>query len=217
MILKTILKIKINKKYMKQFVGKINGTEYNNEKDFINALKNLSSCENLSISSFYKETSDNKEASDNKEVSDNKENFKDINVKSLIPNEKFEVPIEFTNNINKVSSKNFKEVKTFIQNQMNEWKEKLDTLNKDSLDLLQKYNKIKELTAENDDKVRNATDNYNYYNKLNSFVTITPAITCDDKVNENKSINEKDMSVYDVFDIVNDFSKFLNEVGFWKK
>ena len=79
---------------MKQFVGKINGTEYNNEKDFINALKNLSSCENLSISSFYKETSDNKE------VSDNKENFKDINVKSLIPNEKFVVPIEFTNNIN---------------------------------------------------------------------------------------------------------------------
>lgn len=202
---------------MKQFVGKINGTEYNNEKDFINALKNLSSCENLSISSFYKETSDNKEASDNKEVSDNKENFKDINVKSLIPNEKFEVPIEFTNNINSVSSKNFKEVKTFIQNQMNEWKEKLDTLNKVSLELLQKYNKIKELTAENDDKVRNATDNYNYYNKLNSFVTITPAITCDDKVNENKSINEKDMSVYDVFDIVNDFSKFLNEVGFWKK
>ena len=192
---------------MKQFVGKINGTEYNNEKDFINALKNLSSCENLSISSFYKE------------VSDNKENFKDINVKSLIPNPngKFEVPIEFTNNINKVSSKNFKEVKTFIQNQMNEWKEKLDTLNKVSLELLQKYNKIKELTAENDDKVRNATDNYNYYNKLNSFVTITPAITCDDKVNENKSINEKDMSVYDVFDIVNDFSKFLNEVGFWKK
>ena len=192
---------------MKQFVGKINGTEYNNEKDFINALKNLSSCENLSISSFYKE------------VSDNKENFKDINVKSLIPNPngKFEVPIEFTNNINKVSSKNFKEVKTFIQNQMNVWKERLDTLNKDSLELLQKYNKIKELTAENDDKVRNATDNYNYYNKLNSFVTITPAITCDDKVNENKSINEKDMSVYDVFDIVNDFSKFLNEVGFWKK
>ena len=205
MILKTILKIKINKKYIKQFVGKINGTEYNNEKDFINALKNLSSCENLSISSFYKE------------VSDNKENFKDINVKSLIPNEKFEVPIEFTNNINSVSSKNFKEVKTFIQNQINEWKEKLDTLNKVSLELLQKYNKIKELTAENDDKVRNATDNYNYYNKLNRFVTITPAITCDDKVNENKSINEKDMSVYDVFDIVNDFSKFLNEVGFWKK
>ena len=66
---------------------------------------------------------------------------------------------------------------------MNEWKEKLDTLNKVSLELLQKYNKIKELTAENDDKVRNATDNYNYYNKLNSFVTITPAITCDDKVN----------------------------------
>lgn len=198
---------------MKQFVGKINGTEYNNEKDFINALKNLSSCENLSISSFYKEVSDNKE------ISDNKENFKDINVKSLIPNPngKFEVPIEFTNNINKVSSKNFKEVKAFIQNQMNEWKEKLDTLNKVSLELLQKYNKIKELTAENDDKVRNATDNYNYYNKLNSFVTITPAITCDDKVNENKSINEKDMSVYDVFDIVNDFSKFLNEVGFWKK
>ena len=108
---------------MKQFVGKINGTEYNNEKDFINALKNLSSCENLSISSFYKEISDNKEVSDNKEISDNKENFKDINVKSLIPNEKFEVPIEFTNNINNVSSKNFKEVKTFIQNQMNEWKE----------------------------------------------------------------------------------------------
>ena len=100
---------------------------------------------------------------------------------------------------------------------MNELKEKHNTLNKVSLELLQKYNKIKELTAENDDKVRNATDNYNYYNKLNSFVTITPAITCDDKVNENKSINEKDMSVYDVFDIVNDFSKFLNEVGFWKK
>ena len=192
---------------MKQFVRKINGTEYNNEKDFINALKNLSSCENLSISSFYKE------------VSDNKENFKDINIKSLIPNPngKFEVPIEFTNNINKVSSKNFKEVKTFIQNQMNEWKEKLVTFNEVSVELLQKYNKIEELTAENDDKVRNATDNYNYYNKLNSFVTITPAITCGDKVNENKSINEKDMSVYDVFDIVNDFSKFLNEVGFWKK
>lgn len=186
---------------MKQFVGKINGKEYNNENDFINALKNLSSCENLLVSSFYKEVSD-------------------INVKSLIPNEKFEVPNEFVNNINNVSSKNFEEVKTFIQDQMNEWKEKLDTLNKVSLELLQKYNKIKELTAENDDKVRNATDNYNYYNTLNRLVTITPNITSDDKhveVNKNKSINEKDMSIYDVFDIVNDFSKFLNEVGFWKK
>lgn len=214
---------------MKKFVGKINNKTYSNEKEFLNDLSEIQSDNfdgNLLVSSYYEDIKDeDKNIANLKDMKDEKYIDKDL----LVPNSKYEIPVNFEEDIKHVSTQNYRDILNFISDEFYDCDKYIKELKDKELDYVNKINQYENSLKNIKTGLEDAFKEYNYYNKLLKIVKETPCqckeSKCDGECTctsnkkcevPSKNINDTTYK-YDIDSLVNDFNDFLKSIDFWKK
>lgn len=211
---------------MKTFVGTVNGKKYHDENKFNDAVKNAFKESNiLNIHSYYYDGPD----TDGEDcyIAETPKITPYIEPKTLYPvNTNYEVPTEFIEKVNDISDNNRNELLELCNNKIKEYSEIKDNYLEDIKNLNKKIEVINEFVKDQDNII-------NYYNTILRYLTIDSSKpntcsnsncceTCSDDCKECDCTSKKpteteyENGVKEILNAVNGFSKYLEDIGFWK-